>query len=94
MEINISPAAEITFKDFAIQKPCYINDNEPDPNEYNVVKRSGSGWFVIAKFYWDYKEPCWKFESIGTRYLEHYCEGLNDWMLDAMKLLKHKIEED
>ena len=86
---------DIKFKDFAIDIPHYIDNRKPNSNEYNVVKQNNNGTgFVIAKFYWDSKETCWEFKSIGTRYLEYYSEGLNEWLLKVMNMLECSIRAE
>lgn len=88
---------DIKFKDFSIDIPHYIDNREPNLNEYNVIKQNNNGTcFVIAKFYWNSKESYWEFKSVGTRYLKYYSEGLNDWLLKVMDMFECNIhaEED
>lgn len=86
---------EIKFKDYFISKPMYLDGHEPDPWHFDVCKyhKDLRTHFVIASFYWNDNEPGWEFNSCGTRYLQYYTEGLNEWLLDVMKLLEHGIEE-
>ena len=84
---------DIKFKDYTIGKPCYLGNKEPSPWEFTVCKKNKNDntHFVIADFYYNFKEPCWEFKSVGTRYLEYYSEGLNEWLLKVMDLLKHQL---
>lgn len=89
---------DIKFKDYFISKPCCLTSKGPGPWEFDVCKMNSDGktHFVIACFYYNFKEPCWEFSSIGTRYLEYYSEGLNDWLLKVMDMFECNIhaEED
>ena len=42
--------------------------------------------YSVASFYWNDKEPCWEFESVGTRFLEDYEEGLSEFVLKVLEL--------
>ena len=43
--------------------------------------------YSIAHIYWNSKEPCWEFESYGTRFLEAYETGLSEFVLKYLELL-------
>lgn len=47
--------------------------------------------FVIAKLWWNNKEPCFEFESIGLRYLEYREDGLEEWLLKWCELKAFEI---
>jgi hypothetical protein len=83
----------LTFKDYFISKPVNLSKKEPEPNKYTVCKmnKGDKTHFVIADFWWNDREPCWEFKSVGTRYLEYYSEGLNDWLLKCMNALECDI---
>ena len=87
---------DIKFKDYTIGKPCYLGDKEPSPWEFTVCKKNKDGktHFVIADFYYNFKEPGWEFKSVGTRYLEYYSEGLNEWLLKVMDMLECSIRAE
>ena len=42
--------------------------------------------FSVASMCWNEKEPCWEFESVGTRFLENYEEGLCEFVLKVLEL--------
>ena len=87
---------DIKFKDYTIGKPCYLGNKEPGPWEFTVCKKNKDGktHFVIADFYYNFKEPGWEFKSVGTRYLEYYSEGLNEWLLKVMNMLECSIRAE
>ena len=87
---------DIKFKDYIIDKPCYLGNKEPGPWEFTVCKKNKDGktHFVIADFYYNFKEPGWEFKSVGTRYLEYYSEGLNEWLLKVMNMLECSIRAE
>lgn len=87
---------DLKFKNYTIGKPCYLSGKEPDPWEFTVCKSNNNGesHFAIAKFYYNFKEPCWEFKSFGTRYLEHYSEGLNEWLLHVMDMFECSIKAE
>ena len=87
---------DLKFKDYTIGKPCYLDGSVPDPWAFTVCKKNKDGktHFVIADFYYNFKEPCWEFESTGTRYLEYYSEGLNEWLLKVMNMLECSIRAE
>ena len=47
--------------------------------------------FSIATLWWNNKEPCFEFESIGLRYLEHREDGLEEWLLKWCELKEFEI---
>ena len=48
---------------------------------------SDSCCFSIAHIYWNEKEPCWEFESVGTRFLKYYEEGLCEFVREWIELI-------
>ncbi len=42
--------------------------------------------YSVAQLWWNEKEPCWEFESVGTRFLEDYEEGLCEFILKWTEL--------
>ena len=52
--------------------------------------------YSVAHLWWNNKEPCWEFESVGTRFLEDYEEGLCEWILKWTELtdLTRKFTEE
>lgn len=49
-------------------------------------KMSDSYCYSVAQIWWNEKEPCWEFESVGTRFLEDYTEGLCEFILKWLEL--------
>ena len=52
--------------------------------------------YSVAQIWWNEKEPCWEFKSIGTRFLEDYQEGLCEFILKWLELtdLTRKFTEE
>lgn len=50
--------------------------------------------FSVAHIYWNEKEPCWEFESVGTRFLEYYEEGLAQFVYKFIEVLDWCREVD
>ena len=52
--------------------------------------------YSIAHIWYNKKEPCWEFKSIGTRFLEDYTDGLSEFILKFIELLdvRTRLEED
>lgn len=46
--------------------------------------------FSIAHVYWNEKEPCWEFKSVGLRFLEYYEEGLCKFVLWFLNYIERK----
>lgn len=47
--------------------------------------------FSIARLWWNDKEPCLEFESVGLRYLEYREDGLEEWLMKWCKLKEYEI---
>ena len=47
--------------------------------------------FSIARLWWNDKEPCFEFESVGLRYLEYREDGLEEWLMKWCKLKEYEI---
>lgn len=79
------------FKDFEI-RPTYFLDGNTNPKRFDVVrwyktdKPQDSFCCSVAQIWWNDKEPCWEFKSIGTRFLEDYQEGLCEFILKWLEL--------
>ena len=43
--------------------------------------------YVVAFLNYNDREPCWKFESVGTRFIDDYVEGLCDYIKQFLKLI-------
>lgn len=89
------------FKQFEIRKPSFIGDPPTeDYYKYNfsIVKWAddNSHCWVIGRLKWDKKEPCFDFESVGTRYLQDREDGLEEWLLKwcELKETEYRYEED
>ena len=54
--------------------------------ETGKKKISDTYCFVIAFLKWNEKEPCWEMNSVGTRFLEYYEEGLIEFILKWFEL--------
>ena len=52
--------------------------------------------FSVASIWWNEKEPCWEFKSVGTRFLEYYEDGLCEFVLKWLELtdLTRKFAEE
>ena len=46
---------------------------------------------AVARIWWNDHEPGWEFESVGTRFLEDYVDGLSEFVLNWM--IEHTPEE-
>ena len=57
-------------------------------------RMSDRGCFSIAHIYWNEKEPCWEFESVGTRFLEYYEDGLCEFVREWLELIGEPAEGD
>lgn len=89
------------FKQFEIRKPTLIG--KPPTEDYykynfDIVKWAddNSHCWSIGFLRWDKKEPCFDFESVGTRYLEYREDGLEEWLLKwcELKELEYNYEDD
>ena len=62
----------------------------------NEKKISNRSCFSIARLCWNSKEPCFKLESVGLRYLEYREDGLEEWLIKwcALKEVEFRYEED
>lgn len=52
--------------------------------------------YVIAWLYWNPKEPCWEFESVGTRFIDDYEDGLCEYIkayINILNLVRESVEE-
>ena len=87
------------FKQFEIRKITFLG-NQPteDYHKYNfdLVKWSGdnSHCWSIGTLRWNKKEPCFEFESVGTRYLEYREDGLEEWLLKWCELKEIEYEHE
>ena len=50
------------------------------------TKYSTRSCYSVADIWWNDKEPCWEFQSVGTRFLEDYTEGLCEFILKWLEL--------
>lgn len=89
------------FKQFEIRKPAFLgNPPTEDYYKYNfdIVKWADDNSYCwsIGFLRWNKKEPCFYFESVGTRYLEHREDGLEEWLLKwcELKEIEYKHEEE
>ena len=88
------------FKQFEIRKPTFIGDPPtPEYYKYNfavvVWAEDNSHCWSIARLRWNKKEPCFEFESVGTRYLTYRQDGLEEWLLKWCELKEIEyIHED
>ena len=49
-------------------------------------KISTRSCYSVAHLWWNEKEPCWEFESYGTRFLDDYEEGLCEFIRKWLEL--------
>lgn len=57
-------------------------------------KMSTKNCFSIGQLIWDAKEEWFDFESVGTRYLEHRIDGLEEWILEFCEMMEKELSED
>ena len=52
--------------------------------------------FSIAQIWYNEKEPCWEFKSVGTRFLENCEKGLCEYILKFIEMvdIEKRLEED
>ena len=43
--------------------------------------------YSVAHIYWNPKEPCWEFESVGTRFIDDYENGLCEYIKAYINIL-------
>ena len=89
------------FKQFEIRKPTFLgNPPTEDYYKYNfdIVRWAddNSHCWSIGFLRWNKKEPCFEFESVGTRYFKYREDGLEEWLLKwcELKELEYEYEED
>ena len=84
---------DIKFKDYTIGKPCRLGGAKVEPWEFTVHKlnKDGKTHFVIADFWYNFKEPGWDLKSVGTRLLEYWTPDLNKWLLKVMDLFECQL---
>ena len=88
------------FKQFEIRKPTLVVEPPEDYYNYNfdLVKWNDEHTccWSIASLRWDKKEPCFRFESCGTRYLSSREDGLEEWLLKwcELKEIEYSYEEN
>ena len=56
--------------------------------ETGEKKWSTENCFTIAWLKWNPKECYFKFDSCGTRYLEHRIDGLEEWILEFCDMME------
>lgn len=90
------------FRDFEIRPTTFLDGHtDPkrwdvvkwyDHDPWGVIewetgkKISTRSCYSVAFLWWNEKEPCWEFESVGTRFLEKYEEGLCEFILKWTEL--------
>lgn len=63
-----------------------IRETHSQHSKYEVVRwfdtmHNGKPWcYVVAFIRWNPKEPCWVFESVGTRFIDDYENGLCEFI--------------
>ena len=95
------------FKNFEIRKCTFVGDPPtPDYHKWNFDLVKWDKWndngvekdycYSIGRLEYDRKEPGFEFRSIGTRYLEHREDGLEEWLLKwcEMKEVEYRYEEE
>lgn len=58
------------------------------------VKYADKYCYSIGRLVWDCDEDCFVLESVGKRFLEHYEEGLSDFILKAINVVECECEKD
>lgn len=87
---------EVDPKRFEVVKWVETEPREVVDGRTGQKKISTRFCFVVAWIWWNNKEPCWEFESVGTRFLEYYEEGLCEFIrkwLELTNLTRRFTEE-
>ena len=50
--------------------------------------------FSVASLNWDRKEGWFNFKSVGTRYLEHRIDGLEEWILEFCEMMEKELSDE
>ena len=76
---------------YKTDKPVKVTDAKTGKE-----KTQDSFCYSVAQIWWNEKEPCWEFKSVGTRFLEDYEEGLCEFILKWLELtdLTRKFMEE
>ena len=79
----------VRFKNFEIVPCGEINSKHHD---FELVKWYQYGdkeyCYVVAWIDWNEHEPCWEFSSVGTRFIDHYEDGLCEYIKKVLELLE------
>ena len=67
-------------KRWDVVKWCKCEPREVIDGRMGEKKISDTYCFSVATIWWNEKEPCWEFESVGTRFLEYYEDGLCEFV--------------
>ena len=67
-------------KRWDVVKWCKCEPREVIDGITGETKMSDTYCFSVASIWWNEKEPCWEFESVGTRFLEYYEDGLCEFV--------------
>ena len=57
-------------------------------------KVSTRSCYSVAFLTWDEKEQCWKFKSVGMRFLREYVDGLCEFILKWTELATLTMEDE
>lgn len=86
---HIDPKKYDVVKWYKTDKPMEVLDGRTGEK-----KMQDTFCFSVAHLEWNAKEPCWEFKSVGTRFLEHYEDGLCQFITQYIKLLEYCLEEE
>ena len=72
-------------------------DHEPTPvtnMRTGKVENSTRSCFVVAWLEWDAKESCFELTSVGLRLVEHWADGLDQFIIKWCEMAEVCMEED
>ena len=87
---HIDPKQFDVVKWYKTDKPIKVTDGLTGEE-----KMKDTFCYSVAHIWWNDKEPCWEFESVGTRFLYDYEDGLCEFILEWIELtsLTRKVVE-
>jgi hypothetical protein len=62
-----------------------------DKQEYTIQKEH---CFSVGELKWDENEDWFNFESVGTRFLQYYQEGLSEWIMEFVSRMYDEKYKD
>ena len=88
---NTNPKRFDVVKWYKTDKPIEVTDGRTGKEKTKDIF-----CYSVAQIWWNDKEHCWEFKSIGTRFFEDYQEGLCEFILKWLELtdLTRKFTEE